>query len=536
VCAPVVTVTAGAGVNRGDASDTLVFGTTSDVGFLDGALAPDSESVRAISQIVETLVTLKPGTTKVVGLLATGWKQQRKAWTFTLRKGVVFSDGTPFNAAAVCFNFNRWYNFAGPFQSPGASFYWRTIFGGFAHNESSNLSLSLYRGCKTLGKYKVVIELTRPYPPLLPALTLSAFSIASPTALRKFGADLGEVSGGTFRPTGTYAFRHPTGTGPYTLKSWQIGQKLELVANPRYRGGKPKIRRIIFRPIPNSSARLQALQTGEIQGMDYVAPQDISTVRSNARFKVLTRPPFNLGYVTINSGIAPTNNLLVRKAIAYALDKRGVVNAFYGGLGTVAQEFQTSSVPGYAKDVQKYRYDPEKSKSLLRQAGLTLPVSLDFYYPTNVTRAYMPNSKGIFQAFSASLEKSGFRIVPHSAPWQPDYIQLVRSGKAGNLNLLGWNGILADADNWMGAFFKRYTPEWGFQDNYLFNLIQRASMVRDPARRAQMYKTANKYIMGKLLPGIPYAHSKSAIALTKNIKGFIASPAQLEFFRLVYYG
>ena len=102
----------------------------SDPTYLDPALVSDGESFRVTTQIFEGLVALKPGTTNVIPALATTWTHDKdgKTWTFNLRKGVKFHDGTPFNAAAVCYNFNRWYNFTGPFQDPGATFYYQSIF------------------------------------------------------------------------------------------------------------------------------------------------------------------------------------------------------------------------------------------------------------------------------------------------------------------------------------------------------------------------------------------------------------------------
>ena len=113
---------------------TLVFASAADPVALDGILVSDGESSRVIEQIFETLVDLKPGTTDVEPGLAESWEadDDGTAWTFHLREGVKFQDGTDFNADAVCFNFNRWYNFKGSFQNPSATYYWQTIFGGFA--------------------------------------------------------------------------------------------------------------------------------------------------------------------------------------------------------------------------------------------------------------------------------------------------------------------------------------------------------------------------------------------------------------------
>jgi len=349
----------GAGAGS-QANTTLVFGTAADPVVLDGPLVSDGESLRPIDQIFEGLVSLKPGTTKLVPSLALSWKASKNglAWTFALRNGVKFQDGTTFNAAAVCFNFNRWYNFPGPLQSDAVSYYWNTVFGGFAHPAAGNPGpdKSLYKGCKANGTGKVTISLTRRSSSFIGALALTNFGIASPTALKKYQADAGTVdSNGVFHPTGTFGTQHPIGTGPYMLKSWSVGDKLVLVANPHYWGKKPKIGTIIFKPISDNAARLQALQTGEIQGYDLVDPADIGTVKSSSKTKILNRPAFNVGYVGINQKFKPFDNPLVRQALAYALDRNSVVKGFYAGRGQVANQFLPPLVNGFAtKGVPSY--------------------------------------------------------------------------------------------------------------------------------------------------------------------------------------
>src|SRR5919205_1624443 len=132
------------------AAPTFVFAGARDPTSLDPALVSDGESFRVTEQIFESLVRLKPGSTIVQPALATKWKADRsgKNWTFFLRKGVKFHDGTPFTSKSVCANYNRQYNFTGPFQDASATYYWQTVFLGFRHNEAgSGLSPSLYRGC-----------------------------------------------------------------------------------------------------------------------------------------------------------------------------------------------------------------------------------------------------------------------------------------------------------------------------------------------------------------------------------------------------
>src|SRR4029453_8129087 len=121
---------------------------------------------------------------------------------------------------------------------------------------------------------------------------------------------------------GTSTTQPPTGTGPYKLESWKVGDKLVLVRNDGYWGKKAFLRRLIFRPIADNAARLQALQTGEIDGYDNVEPQDIATVQKSSSLKIVNRPSFNFGYVTINQSIKPFDDLRVRQAVAYGLDRR----------------------------------------------------------------------------------------------------------------------------------------------------------------------------------------------------------------------
>lgn len=529
----VVAGTAGGAASKGG---TLVFGTASDPVVLDGALVSDGESLRVIDQMFQGLVGLKQGSTQIEPLLATSWKASTNGlvWTFNLRRGVTFHDGTPFNSKAVCFNFNRWYGFTGSFQNPDATYYWQTVFGGFKKNEDPTLGESLYKGCRTKGTNAVQLLLSRRVASFLGALALTNFGMASPTALKKYGADQGSVdSNGVFHPTGTYGTRHPTGTGPFKFKSWTVGQKLEIVRNPSYWGKKTKLDRVIFRPISNNTARLQALQTGEVQGYDLVAPQDIPTLQSSGKFKILSRPAFNVAYVGFNTKIPPLDKLAVRQAIAYGLDRSAVVRSFYAGRGTVAKEFMPPQLFGYAKNVKTYPFDPSRAKSLLQSAGLSLPVKIDFWYPTSVSRPYMPDPKKNFEAFAASLEQSGFKVVAHAAPWRPDYLSDVSRGKA-QVYLLGWTGDFGDPDNFIGTFFRTPQDQWGPLDPKIYNILNKALGETNLKKRIALYQQANRLIMN-FLPGVPYVHTKPALGFRRDVNGYAPSPVSLEPFSPVFF-
>ena len=531
------TTAADTNAESGASGGTLVFAGAADPVSLDPALASDGESIRPASQMYETLVNLKPGGTDLVPGLAESWEvaDDAKSITFKLRSGVTFQDGEPFNADAVCFNFDRWYNFTGPAQSASASYYWQVTFGGYAKNTKENEALgkSLYASCEAVDDTTVTLNFTRPSASVLGALTLAPFSIASPKALTEFKADEGSLDAdGVFSPSGTFGTEHPVGTGPFKLESWTRADKLVLVRNEDYWGDKALLDKLIIRPINDNAARLQALQTGEVQGYDLVEPQDIPTIQGDSKLQIVERPAFNIFYVTINQKVKPFDKLEVRQAVAYGLDRKSVVDNFYGGLGQVAKEFQPPSLSGYADDVTEYTYDPAKAKELLQKAGVTLPLQVDFWYPTGVSRPYMPDPKRNFEAFAASLNKSGFKVVPHSAPWTPDYLGRVLAGTGGALNFLGQTGDYADADNFIGIFFQGQKPQWGFNNPELTKALDEAEVEPDVAKRESEYQEINRTIMD-YLPGIPVAHSKSALAFDANVKGYVPSPTTNESFAKV---
>jgi peptide/nickel transport system substrate-binding protein len=517
---------------------TLVFAGTADPAYLDPALASDGETFRVTEQMMEGLVRLRPGTTKIVPALATSWKLSGggKVWSFNLRKGVKFHDGTPWNAAAACYNFNRWYNWTGPFQDPSATFYYQATYGGFKKNEVANLSPPLFRSCTAQGASRIVVRLNRPSGVFFPSLVIQSFAMQSPTAMKKYGADQGSLSGGTFRATGSYAFQHPVGTGPFKFSSWTIGQKVELVRYAKYWGPKAKLDKIVIRPISNNEARFQALKTGEINAFDLAPPQDLGGLSGDSRLKVIKRPAFNVAYVTIHQGPgSPMNDLKVRQAVAYGLNRAAVVRQFYYGTGVVANEFQPPSLFGYSKKVTKYPYNSTKAKQLLNSSSCHVPCKIDFWYPTDVTRPYMPDPKRNFEAFAASLEDSGFNVVAHSAPWRPTYVPKVNEGSAGDLNLIGWTGDYGDPDNFLGTFFRNFNPQFGFTNTAITGILNRALNEPNFKKRVALYQRANELIM-KYLPGVPYAHATPALGAEKKVQKLIATPVGGVWFQTATYG
>jgi peptide/nickel transport system substrate-binding protein len=504
---------------------TFVFGTDVDPTGLDPALAPDNNAQRIAKQMFESLVDLAPGHTRVIPKLATSWRtsKDRRTWTFFLHRGVRFHDGTPLNAAAVCFNFERWYGFEGSLQR--AAYPWVLIFGGFRRPEpgSPGPDKSLYRGCQAVDNLKVRLRLAHPTSSFLAGLASPGLGIASPTALKKYDGDSGEADpNGIFHPSGTYATSHPTGTGPFEFKSWRPGKEVVLVQNPHYWGKKARLEQVVFRPIVDRLARLRALQQGTIQGLDQALAGDAASIKRLPNVKLLDRPSSNVGYVGMNQAIAPMDKLLVRQAVAYGLDRPTVVRSFYSGRGQLADQFLPPVVVGHAKNVKRYSYNPARSRALLRQAGLKLPVKVDFWFPIDVSRPYMPDPKRNFGTFAASLERAGFEVVPHGVPWSPDYIQTFIGGKA-QLYLAGWLADFQDPENYFDQL-RKFLPQFGFRNPKLFALVARADAEPDLVKRAILYQRASQLVMN-FLPMVPYVNFKFAVALRRNVTGYVPDPS-----------
>ena len=520
---------------------TFVFGAAGDPAMLDPAFGSDGETFRVSRQIFEGLLGNEIGGTDPVPELAEDWEVSEDGleYTFNLRQDVKFHDDTDFNAEAVCFNFDRWYNFEGLAQSPSASYYYQAVFGGFANTPDTP---SIYESCEATDENTAVIRLTQVTSKFPSALALPSFSIQSPTALEEYNAD--EVSGSEDALTySEYALEHPVGTGPFKFDSWERGNgEVTLSRNENYWGEGARLDEVIFRTISDGNTRRQELEAGSIDGYDFVSPADYETLEETGA-QVLVRDPFNILYLGMNGGNVPgsgANPALqdprVRQAIAHAIDRETIVNSLLPEGAEQATQFMPPTVDGWAEDVTTYEYDPERSKALLAEAGAT-GTTLRFFYPTDVSRPYLPDPAAMFQVISQNLTDAGFTIEPTALPWNPDYLNAVQAGGA-DIHLLGWTGDYNDAYNFIGTFFaeasnNQASAEFGaFSAPDIFAALAEADAEPDPANRTESYQEANRLIMD-YLPAVPISHSPPALVVAENVQGLEPSPLTAEVFHTV---
>lgn len=509
--------------------DTFIFAGSGDPKSLDPSLATDGESFRPARQVLETLLIHEEGGTKIVGSLAESWEQSPdgKTWTFKLRKGVKFHDGEEFNAEVVCANFERWYNWTGLYQNSSFSAYWQDTFGGFAKNASADTPAPNFKSCAAKDPLTAVIVVNQPSARLPGGFTLPSMSMHSPKSLAAYAKEAPSGPEGSFtypkysQEVGTIA-----GTGPYKYAEWDKGNKrVTMERFDGYWGDKAKVKNLVIRTISDENARRQDLEAGKIDGFDLVAPADVQPLK-DAGFKVPTRGVFNLLYLGIGQEHNPAlAKLEVRQALAYALDRESFVKSKLPPGATVATQFMPKTLDGWAEDVKKYDFNTKTAKDLLAKAGAS-SLTLDFCYPTEVTRPYMPNPKDVYEILKANLEAAGIKINPKPMKWSPTYLDTVDTGVC-DLNVLGWTGDYNEGYNFIGTWFAKYDKAWGFRNQALFDGLAKVDAEPDPKKRVELYKALNKQIM-EFLPGVPISHSPPSLAFAKNVVPPTPSPLTAE--------
>jgi peptide/nickel transport system substrate-binding protein len=483
--------------------DVFVFARGGDAVSLDPSEVTDSESENVSQSILETLVAFTEGKTTVEPLLATEWNisDDGLTYTFTLREGVKFHDGTDFNAEAVVYNFDRWMN-----AKDQERFYmYGSVFGGFKGDENHVL-----KSVEAVDEYMVQFTFTNPKPTFLKDLALTPFSISSPAAIEKYGEEYGD---------------HPVGTGPFAFEEWRRNDRVTLSKNENYwLDGYPKVNQVIFRTIPENSARLNALLSGEVDMIDGLDPRNIPQIEESEDFKILSRPPLNIGYLGLNVTREPLNNKLVRQALNHAVDKEAMIEAFFAGQGTPAKNPIPPTVDGYNDEIEAYPYDPEKAKTLLAEAGFEDGFEMELW-AMPVPRPYMPDGQKVAEFLQSSFAEIGVKAEIVTYEWAT-YLEKTKKGEADSF-LLGWTGTNGDADDfintlWHGDNIGSMNSTY-YSNEELNKILTEARTISDQEKRKELYKHAQE-IMHEDAPIIPLAHSTPILAARTDITGFDPHP------------
>ncbi len=374
--------------------------------------------------------------------------------TIKLQPGVKFSDGTPFNAAAVAWNIKR------DLATPST-----------ASPVSSWPPLVKANGVTTPDNLTVVLHFTAPYGPLLPSLIGSNINhIASPTAERKLGAK-------QFQKT-------PVGAGPFEVETNLVDHQLTLKKNPGYfQTGRPYLDKLEFTTVSDDQTAMEALQAGTGQAAQITTPQLIEQAKGNSKFTTLVTKGSTPTLVQLNTSVPPFNNKLARQAIYYATDAQAIAQHLYSGMYPTSESFlgpgdlfYQPTVPGYLG------YNPAKAKQIVSGLG---GLDITLFGPND------PLNTETLQALAQMWESAGIKVTVHPYTLAGQIQAFSKSWQAALQSNGAW-----DPGMFYGIPFRflSVAPFSGVHDKTLDSMLVQADKTLDPARRAADYHNIAKYI------------------------------------------
>jgi len=362
--------------------------------------------------------------------------------------------------------------------------------------------------------YTVTFTLCASDPAFISKVAFASFEILPKALLDSTGGDSKKISD------------TPVGTGPMMLKEWVKGDHMTLVANPNYWGPKPTLQTLIIKFSKESAQRLLELQSGNVDGMELVGPDDIANVQKDSTLQYLAAPATNTLYFGFNNTMKPWDNEKVRQAIGMAIDKARIVKNFFPAGSTVADQFLYKELkPGYTDGLAATAYDPAKAKQMLTDAGFDFSQTYTFSY-RQATRGYVPHPDQVAQDLQAQLAQIGVQIkldVQESGT-------LIGNAGLGKLSfyLLGWGEDYPDATDWFDYHLGGQNKQFGDPYPDIVAAIKAGGTTADNAARQAAYDTVNQLI-AQHVPLIPIAHGANGNAFKASVKNVIVGPYNLNF-------
>lgn len=484
--------------NSSKYNSTVSVGLDSDVAILDPLKSSLLVDRQVMLNIYDTLVKINAQDV-VVPDLATSWSYTSPTQlVFTLRSDVTFQDGTPFNANAVVFNINR------ILSTPSSPRY---------------SEMSSVRSVQAIDSSHVQFNLKKPFSPLLATLTDRAGMMLSPAAVQKLGADLGNA------PTNT-------GSGPFMFSEWLKGDHLTLKRNPHYwlkdtQGNSlPYLQSIRYRPILDSNVLLSNLETGNINVTPDINPNVVPASKAKSSLVYKQAPGLGFTGIVLNTKAPPFENIHVRRAIEWGINRQEIIKGVFKGGNVVAQGPIPPSSWAYNRSFAPYDYSISNARSELAQGGV--PAGISF------TLLILSVSSELAQFIQAELQPAGIHVnirQETSAAWLSDLA--THNFQAA---VYGWSGR-PDPDGNMYAWFH---SGGGFNYMQYANprvdaLLEAARTSNDQAQRTLDYRGAEQ----SLAQDAPYVflyHWVNDEATTSNVKNVTLPPTGIFDFTSVYLG
>lgn len=423
--------------------------------------------------------------------LATSWSANADAteWTFQLRKGVTFTDGTPFDAAAAVFNFERFINPHFKWTSPELIGQAATFAG-------------LIESAEAVGPYTLRLKTLAP-DSHLPEDISTAF-MASPTAVKKEG-----VKG---------FGAHPVGTGPFEFGSEVQGQELELLPNPDYWAGAPKLEKLILKPLADPAARIAALRSGAVNWIEYPMPDDIASLESEG-FQVLANSYDHIWPWILNSSEGPTADPRVRQALNYAIDREAMANSLLQGTAEPAYQIAPHANAAYTPKNDLYSYDPTKAKELLAEAGYPDGFTMTVEYPTSGSGNMIPQPMN--EALMQELGAVGVQVKLKPVEWSALLGEVVTGKMPAGVDAMNISLTFLQESSW-GLYFGSEGPlNIGHYSNPRVDaLLGEAQTTVDLKARSRIYRKAAALIT-RDAPWLFVVNDRNPRALAPDVHGFV---------------
>ncbi|HKL69413.1 ABC transporter substrate-binding protein [Salibaculum sp.] len=480
--------------------DVLIVGQIAEPKALDPAAVTAVNDFRILMNVFDGLVRYRDGTLEVEPALATDWtiSDDGTVYTFDLREGVSFHDGTPFNAEAVVFNFERMLNEDHPYHDTGPfplAFFFSAV-----------------ESVEALDETTVEFTLNAPYAPFLSNLAYPTGLIVSPASVETHGEEVG---------------RNPVGTGPFTFVEWRSNEAVVVEDNPDYWDGAPGLEAVVFRPITDANTRTAEMLAGGIDLMVEVPPVALSEFQGDA-FTVHEQAGPHVWFLILNAKEGPFADKRVRQAANYAVNKEAIVNDVLEGTAEVASG---PTPPAFAwahnPDLDPYPHDPDRARELLAEAGAE-GAELTFYVTEGGSGMLDPVAMGT--AIQADLEAVGFDVTIETYEWNT-FLGEVNPGLEGKADMAQMAWMTNDPDTlpFLTLRSEAFPDQGGFNSGYYSNpevdeLLEAARVETDQEERARLYREMQT-IVQEDAPWVFVANWKQNAVTSERVEGFSLQPS-----------
>lgn len=380
----------------------------------------------------------------------------------------------------------------------------------------------LFKTIEAVDELTVRFTMCQPDPAFPSKAAFSPFSIQPKEYLEQTGG------GGE----GSILLERPIGTGPYMVAEWSRGNELVFVRNENYWGELAIEPTLVFRWSSEAAQRLLELQSGTVDGIDNVGPDDFPVVESDPNLELIVRPPLNTFYVGMNNTYPPFDDERVRQAIAMGIDRQRIVDNFMPPGSEVPSHFTPCSIPGGCEGEEWYEFDPEAARALLAEAGYPDGFETEIAY-RDVVRGYLPQPGVVAQDIQAQLRENLGIEATINVMESGAFIAAADAGELPGLHLLGWGADYPDVTNFLDFHFGiGASAQMGEKFDDITSALQQGASLADNAARAPFYAEANNAIK-QHVPMVPISHAASAVAFRASLEGTHASPLSNEYFAVV---